>query len=175
MPAGVLGLVMTCRPTPRTSEPVSAPPRSVATASQASVAPAPPRDCGELALQRVELVAEGKGEAHPMRVAVERELAACSEPRPSDTACARVIQHLHEQERAGLGPRHPEIVTLNAKRELCRATFGPAGVPAPTPPTPEECAALPADRERLLGEGKGERHPTVLAIDARMVECRRGK
>jgi hypothetical protein len=123
----------------------------------------------------VELVAEGKGNAHPTRVAVERELAACSDLRPSGSACARVVQDLHNQQRAGYGPRHPLMVATNAKLELCRETFGPEGIPVPSPPTPEECATLPAERERLLGEGKGERHPTILALDARLVECRRGR
>lgn len=54
---------------------------------------------------------------------------------------------------------------------LCRETFGPAGVPPPVPPSAEDCAALPAERERLLAAGKGERHPEVLAIDARLAEC----
>jgi hypothetical protein len=152
-------------PTPEPSPDRAPLPRPTASAHE------PPADCGELALVARGLEAEGQGEAHPERLAVERALAACTDPRPSASACQRVVREHQKLSQRGYGPRHPVIVASNARIELCRATFGSAGVPPPEPPTVEECASLPAERERLFAEGKGERHPLVLAVDAELAQC----
>jgi hypothetical protein len=77
------------------------------------------------------LVAEGKGEKHPTRVAVEEALARCSDPRPSAAACKRVLEEREQQQRLGYGPRHPASVAVDSKLELCGEAFGADGVPAP--------------------------------------------
>jgi hypothetical protein len=135
-----------------------------------SPSPALTMDCGELALYRAELVAEGKGERHPDVIATDARLGACTDKRPSAEACQAAQRRLEEL-RATRGERHPDVIVARAKIELCRKTYGDAGWFAPGPPDAAECAALRARRQQLVAEGKGERHPAMLAVDARLRDC----
>lgn len=133
--------------------------------------PALAMDCGDLALYRAKLGAEGKGERHPDMLATNARLNACTDQRPSTAACQAAQRHLEEL-LATRGERHPDVIVARAQVDLCRKTYGDAGWFAPGPPDGAECASLRARRQQLVAEGKGERHPEVLAIDARLRECR---
>ncbi|MCC6900101.1 MAG: hypothetical protein IT377_14070 [Polyangiaceae bacterium] len=126
------------------------------------------RECGELALERRALEVAGKGERHPDVLAVERGLSTCSDPRPSASACRRVLSEQSSQAERGYGPRHPARRTTDAKLELCRQVFGAAGAPA-LPSV--DCQALRSERARLIAEGKGVRHPAILGADAELEQC----
>ncbi len=121
--------------------------------------------CGDLALDRAELRARGKGERHPEVLEVEAALAKCQDRTPSAEACARVLRDREAMVARGYGPAHPEMVVAAAKLALCGDSK-----PMP-PPSAEECAALRRDRATLVAEGKGERHPRMLEVDARLADC----
>ncbi len=76
--------------------------------------------CGDLALREAELRALGKGERHPLMMAVEARLAQCSDRTPSRESCARLQGKRVELEAQGYGPAHPEVGAVNAQLALCR-------------------------------------------------------
>ncbi|MCC6663822.1 MAG: hypothetical protein IT375_08765 [Polyangiaceae bacterium] len=157
---------MTARPEPARPEPAR---RSAVTPT---AEPREPdfsnRECGELALERRALEVAGRGERHPEVLAVERELSACSDQRPSASACRRVLREHASRTERGYGPRHPEMRTTDAKLELCREVYGAAGAP----PLPlADCETLRSERARLIAAGNGERHPAMLAVDGELEQC----
>lgn len=173
--APVLAALAACthEPPPMTARPELARPgparRSAVTPAAKARAPdLSHRECGELALERRALTAAGKGERHPEVLAVERGLSACSDPRPSASACRRVLSENASHAERGYGPRHPARQTTDAKLELCREVYGAAGAP----PLPlADCETLRSERARLIAGGKGPRHPAILAVDAELEPC----
>ncbi len=133
-----------------------------------------PSSCGALELERVALVASGKGERHPAMVRVDDAHRACGHDADADRrACAAVRRRVLVDEAAGYGPRHPTAVAANAQLSLCAAWESAAGPDAPAPPRPtsRDCARWRAEQDELRAKGKGERHPDVLAVEAKLAMC----
>ena len=147
--------------------PVVAPEAPAPSASESGSPPAPPAPdltCGELALRLVELRALGKGNRHPLVVATENGLASCPDRSPSAPACADARSDLARME-IDYGPSHPLLQAARVKVAAC------ADVPLLPPPPPRSCAELHRERAALVAEGKGERHPRVVAVDAELARC----
>jgi hypothetical protein len=75
--------------------------------------------CGELAVTRVGLIADGKGDQHPEVLGVDALLAQCGDKTPSPDVCLRLKRELVETEAGGYGPNHPRMRSLRAKLALC--------------------------------------------------------
>jgi hypothetical protein len=97
------------------SERAAAPPPASASAATSHAADA----CGEYAMTRAGLIAEGEGEKHPKVVGVDAVLAQCEDKTPSPDACRRVTNELMEITAAGYGPNHPRVRSLRAQQSLC--------------------------------------------------------
>jgi hypothetical protein len=66
---------------------------------------------------------------------------------------------------AACGGTTPAAPPADAHAPAASGAAGAASAPA------DDCAELRAERAATIAEGKGERHPTVLAIDARIARC----
>lgn len=133
-----------------------------------------PSSCGALDLERVALVASGKGERHPAMVRIDGARSACAHDADADRrACAGVRRRALAHVGAGYGPRHPRTVAANAQLSLCATWEGAAGPEAPSPPRPTDgdCARWRREQTELRAKGKGERHPDVLAVEAKLAMC----
>jgi hypothetical protein len=75
--------------------------------------------CGELAMTRVGLIEEGRGENHPEVVGVDALLAKCTDKTPSPDTCQRVTNELTETTARGYGTNHPKVRSLRARQALC--------------------------------------------------------
>jgi hypothetical protein len=80
---------------------------------------APNETCGELALDRAALVAAGKGEHYPQRMAVEASLAQCTDTKPSNEDCANVRARESELIARGYGASHPDLKRVRAELDVC--------------------------------------------------------
>lgn len=126
-----------------------------------------PLDCGRAYLAWVAQKASGRGERHPAIVALREKLATCPAPLvPSTERCVDVaIERARAREL--YGPAHPKWRELDAETEACK------DAPPPPPPDPASCNELQRRRDALVSEGKGERHPLVVAVDAELGRCAR--
>ena len=134
-----------------------------------------PRDCGELIIERQKLVGRGAGEKHPRLLATESAIATiCTEATRKDSlvdACTRLMIE-HAEGRSHYGPNHPVMKELEHARKVCPSTDEMIEVRARRPHPPPDCVALRAERDALIAAGKGERHPLIMAADARLEACR---
>ncbi len=133
-----------------------------------------PSSCGALELERVALVASGKGERHPAMVRIDGAHRACVDDADADRrACAAVRWRVLEDKAAGYGAQHPRVLAANAQWSFCVAWESAAGLDAPPPPRPtsRDCARWRAEQAELRAKGKGEHHPDVLVVEAKLAMC----
>lgn len=98
-------------------------------ASQATGTPsALPQSCGQMALERAAFDAQGLGERHPRRVAIEAAYAQCEGQGPSPDECAAALRE-EQVAQSKYGSKHPTLRAVQAKASLCRRALV-QGVPA---------------------------------------------
>lgn len=73
-----------------------------------------------------------------------------------------------EAQSAGYGPMHPRMRAIDAQLAVCPSLEDGALAPAAI----ADCASLRAEREALASAGKGERHPLVVAVNAKLEACK---
>lgn len=93
--------------------------RAATTAASAPVSHVD-ESCGELAMTREGLLAEGKGPSHPEVKGVEALLERCADKAPTATECERVRRLRVEALATGKGDAHPYVVNLAARERLCK-------------------------------------------------------
>ena len=150
--------------------------RAIARTRLGTFTPVPPdATCGDVVLEDAELRSSGKGARHHEVLAVDEAIAArCA--GDEDRAAASLVDACRDARRreaellASGSPLHPKVRALRASLLICPPE---PTASAPGAPSAADCAALRSERGALRWAGKGERHPAVMALDARLARCPR--